>query len=68
MSRSLYIEPREPEERPVIHNHREWCQWLLSRGSLSPRHRPCLRASRCVAIDGSAVHASGSWEGRRVSR
>lgn len=52
---------------PMIVSHREWCQFLAIRGSLAPHHRGCLRADRCVAIKGKAVHEPDSWDRHRVA-
>lgn len=63
VSKTLYLEPRDPIPLPLIVSHREWCLWLSARGSLKPEHRACVSADRCVAA-GGRVHAVGSWEGR----
>jgi len=42
---------QDPNDTRQYKTHAAWCRYLSSRGSLSPYHRGCCHAGRCVAPD-----------------
>jgi hypothetical protein len=39
----------EPDYKPALESHSDWCRYLSTRGILKTEHRRCMKAFVCVA-------------------